>query len=151
MIDAANHYLIDTNILLRLNRPDDTDFLAIRKAIQILSARGSHFCYTPQNIVEFWNACTRPSRRNGYGLSIVDTQKRTQEIERVFKLLESNERIYPEWRRLVETHAVSGVQVHDAHLVAAMRIHGVSYILTLNTRDFMRYPGITVQHPRDIV
>ncbi|SRR5581483_10165266 len=147
----ANYYLVDTNILLRLNRPDDIDFPAIRAAIKILRTRGFRFCYTPQNIVEFWNACTRPSRQNGYGLSIADTQKRIHEIEIAFELLESNEKIYPEWRRLVETHSVSGIQVHDAHLVAAMQVHDVSFLLTLNTRDFMRYPGITVLHPRDIV
>jgi hypothetical protein len=45
----------------------------------------------------------------------------------------------------------SGVQVHDARLVAAMLVHEVTYLLTLNKRDFMRYPGITVEHARDVV
>ena len=47
--------------------------------------------------------------------------------------------MYTEWRRLVLTFNVSGVQVHDARLVAAMKEHGVTHILTLNTTDFMRY------------
>jgi hypothetical protein len=31
-----------------------------------------------------------------------------------------------------------GVQVHDARLVAAMKVHGVTRILTINIRDFSR-------------
>ena len=40
---------------------------------------------------------------------------------------------------LVIDYRVSGVQVHDARLVAAMLAHGVTHILTFNTADFARY------------
>lgn len=43
--------------------------------------------------------------------------------------------------------AVSGVRVHDARLVAAMLVHGVGHVLTLNEADFRRYDGITVVEP----
>lgn len=57
--------------------------------------------------------------------------------------------MYPEWRRLVVAHGVRGVQVHDARLAAAMRVHGVGRILTLNGADFARYAdeGVAVVHP----
>jgi predicted nucleic acid-binding protein len=55
--------------------------------------------------------------------------------------------VYPEWRQLVVMVGVSGVQVHDARLAAVMRVHGLSHILTFNTTDFARYPGITALHP----
>jgi predicted nucleic acid-binding protein len=45
---------------------------------------------------------------------------------------------------------VSGVQVHDARLVAAMRVHGVKSILTFNDRDFTRYTDIDAVHPRSV-
>jgi predicted nucleic acid-binding protein len=51
----------------------------------------------------------------------------------------------------VVAHSVAGVQVHDARLVAAMLVHGVLRLLTLNDRDFGRYSGISVVHPRDVV
>jgi len=35
-------------------------------------------------------------------------------------------------------------------LVAAMHVHGVTHLLTLNVRDFARYPGITVVHPQTL-
>jgi predicted nucleic acid-binding protein len=58
--------------------------------------------------------------------------------------------IYPEWRRLVVTHSVSGVQVHDAHIVAAMNVYGIRSLLTFNGPDFIRYPEIHVIHPNDL-
>ncbi len=45
-------------------------------------------------------------------------------------------------------HSVRGVQVHDARLAAAMRVHGIPYILTFNGSDFERYSGIGIADPR---
>ena len=35
-------------------------------------------------------------------------------------------------------------------LVAVMRVHGLTHILTLNTQDFRRYPGIVAVHPQEV-
>jgi predicted nucleic acid-binding protein len=60
--------------------------------------------------------------------------------------------VYPEWYRLVSQFNVSGVQVHDARLVAVMRVHQISHILTFNTADFARYSpeGMTAVEPRSV-
>ena len=55
------------------------------------------------------------------------------------------------WKQLVVRHAVLGVQVHDARLVALMQAHNVTHILTLNPGDFHRYPGITAISPTDLL
>ncbi len=143
-------YLADTNILLRLIKSNDPEFLLVRRAVHALKARGERLCYVPQNIVEFWNVCTRPADRNGYGLSPREADERARLVDRTFTLLPENELIHPEWRRLALDHAVSGSQVHDARLVAAMHVHGVTHILTFNVRDFARYPDITVVHPQTL-
>ncbi len=49
--------------------------------------------------------------------------------------LQDNRAVYREWRRLVVEHRISGVQVHDARLAAAMYAHGLTHILTANTGD----------------
>lgn len=59
--------------------------------------------------------------------------------------------IYSVWESLVIQHRVSGKTTHDARLVAAMKVHGVTAILTFNAADFARYPGIDVVHPADAV
>jgi predicted nucleic acid-binding protein len=41
---------------------------------------------------------------------------------------------------------VVGSRVYDRRLVAAMTVHGIGRILTINAEDFARY-GIEVIHP----
>lgn len=125
-------FLADTNVLLRLRQPNDPDYAVVRRALEALWARGEELCLTSQNLVEFWNVCTRPIASNGFGLTIHETDRRARLIEGRFRLLADNERVHAEWRRLVVAHSVTGVQVHDARLVAAMLVHGVTNLLTLN-------------------
>jgi len=40
--------------------------------------------------------------------------------------------------------------VHDARLAAAMLVHGIGHILTLNVADFSRYSGLTAVHPSSV-
>lgn len=58
--------------------------------------------------------------------------------------------VHEEWRRLLIDRGVSGVQVHDTRLVAAMRVHGVDRILTFNTKDFARFTEIKAVHPGEV-
>ncbi len=147
---AFNAHLLDTNILLRLSRHDDPEQVHINTAIERLIVAGADLCYTPQNVVEFWNVFTRPRERNGFGLTTAEADRGAALIERQFTLLPDNERIYPEWRRLVVAYSISGTKVHDARLVAAMKVHAITHVLTLNTSDFARYSGITAVHPREL-
>ncbi|HEY5141043.1 MAG TPA: type II toxin-antitoxin system VapC family toxin, partial [Methylococcales bacterium] len=129
---------MDTNVLLRLSDRTHPLHPSIRATMQKLRHDGHRLQITPQNCVEFWNVATRPSNRNGFGLSPNSAHQLLRLIERLFSLLPDMPTMYTEWRRLVLTFNVSGVQVHDARLVAAMKEHGVTHILTLNTTDFVR-------------
>jgi predicted nucleic acid-binding protein len=144
---ALPAYLLDTNILLRIARRDDPDHAIVDGALARLAVGGSVLCYTHQNIAEFWNVATRPIDRNGFGLKIADVDVEVRAIEQGMVLLPDSEAIYHEWRRLVVTYAVSGVKVHDARLAAAMKIHRITHLLTLNPADFARYDHIIVVHP----
>jgi len=120
-------------------------------ALDRLIADGSDLCYVPQNIVELWTVLTRPRAVNGFGLSIAEADREVFLLERQFTLLPDNGRIHGVWRRLVVDHGVSGKQVHDTRLVAAMIVHGVTHLLTLDAGDFSRFPEITAVHPRALV
>ncbi len=78
------------------------------------------------NLAEFWNACTRPADRNGYGLTPQETDRRARLFEAKLRLVPDSLAIHQEWRKLLVVHNVSGIQVHDAHLVAAMRSRRVA-------------------------
>lgn len=140
-------YLIDSNILIRWVQPDHPEFQSVRWAIQHLEDSEETLCYTSQNLGEFWNVMTRPADRNGYGLTAEGALARAQVLESKFQLLPDGLAVHLEWRRLLVFHAVCGVQVHDARLVASMHVHGVKRILTFNTRDFTRFTDIEAIHP----
>lgn len=142
--------LVDTNILLRITRRSDPQHKLVDTALARLAGQGTTLYYTHQNIAELWNAMTRPIDRNGLGLSIAETEREVRVIEGGMVLLPDNEAVYREWRRIVVRYTVSGVQVHDARLAAAMYVHSVSHILTLNVADFSRFDGLTALHPDSV-
>jgi predicted nucleic acid-binding protein len=137
-------YLVDTNVLLRFAERVHPLHPTVRLAVRRLRANGHQLRATAQNFVEFWNVATRPAQRNGFGLTPSDADRLLRLLERLFLLLPDAPGVYPEWRRLAVSFGISGVQVHDARLVAAMAVHGVTHILTFNTVDFARYAAIGI-------
>lgn len=143
-------FLVDTNLLLRsidLAHPMNT--VAI-KALTTLRGQGEQLCIIPQNLIEFWNVYTRPLEKNGLGRTPLEAEVEVKQLKTFFLLLSDTAAIYPQWERLVVTHAVRGVNVHDTRLVAAMLVHGLTHILTFNTGDFTRFSEITAVHPTAI-
>jgi len=83
-------------------------------------------------------------------LTAAEAEREVQAIESGMSLLPDSEAVYREWRRIVVQYGVSGVQVHDARLAAAMYVHAVNHILTMNVTDFSRFKGLTAVHPDSI-
>lgn len=146
-------YLVDTNVLLRFLHTADVSYPIVRSAVDELWTNSHELKTTSQNLTEFWNASTRPTDRNGYGLGTSKANQLLQRAENLFPLLPDSPAIYLEWRRLVVQYSVSGVQAHDARLVAAMISHEVTHILTFDTEDFARYKpeGIVAVNPTDVL
>ena len=132
-------YLIDTNVLLRVARHTDENHPIVQAAVRELQANDHLLQTTLQNFAEFWNVLTRPTNRNGFGFTPSETDGLLQDLEEFFPLLPDSPVVYPVWRQLIVKYRVSGVQVHDARLVATMLVHDVRHILTFNTQDFTRY------------
>lgn len=145
-------YLADTNVLLRFSRHDDPRYQIVQDIVHKLGAEAHQLRTTSQNFAEFWNVATRPANQNGFGHTIFETEQLLLGLEKFFRLLPDSPDVYPEWKRLVVKYDVSGVQVHDARLVAAMIAHNVKHILTFNVTDFQRYTdeGIEVVNPATV-
>ena len=62
-------------------------------------------------------------------------------------ILPDHPAIYAEWRKLVVIHSVSGKQVHDTRIAAAMNVFGISQLLTFNVGDFKRFQNISIIDP----
>ena len=143
-------YLADTNILVRAVHKSDPNFRLARGSLKLLVGRGHTLCLVAQNIIEFWSVCTRPVDANGLGFSIARTRRYVLHLESSMDFLPDTPAIYTEWLRLVTAQPVTGRQVHDARIVAAMKVHGLSNILTFNVSDFKRYPQINAVHPERV-
>ena len=145
-------YLVDTNVLLRFSRLRNPRYQISRDAVHKLEADGHQLQTTLQNFAEFWNVSTRPTERNGFGRTPVETDELLQDLEKAFFLLSDSADVYREWRRLVVKYKVLGVQVHDARLAASMIAHNVTRILTFNVTDFERYKpeGIMAVNPATV-
>jgi predicted nucleic acid-binding protein len=142
--------LADSNIFLRSIQPGHPQHAGADRAITHLLAAGDEVCVVPQNLYEFWSVATRPIAQNGLALPVARVSTELARLKRLFTLLPDTPAILPEWERLVVTHSVLGRNAHDARLVAAMLVHGVTHLLKFDDGDFRRFAGITVLTPASI-
>lgn len=138
--------LFDTNILLRWTQKHHPHSVIAVRALKALRSRDEELHIAPQNVVEFWAVATRPFSHNGLGLTTEQTTAEIESLKSFFGLLPELP-LQEEWQRIVTQYRVSGKSVHDARLVAAMSVHGISEILTFNVQDFIRYTEISVLDP----
>ncbi len=147
-------YLVDTSILMRLANTTDPSHAVAAQAVLTLHRRGEELRTAPQNLVEFWNAATRPTTANGLGLAPPDAELKVASFESTYPILPETPDIFPAWKTLVRAAGVVGKQTHDARLVAVCQVYGVTHILTFNVSHFTRLaafcPGIAVVHPGSV-
>jgi len=141
--------LVDTNLLTRASDATHQHHPIASGAISAITARGDTPCLVPQNLYEFWVVCSRPSSDNGLGMDTDLIVRRINDLKGAFDLLDETPAFRPTWEALVAQYKVQGKSAHDARLVAAMKVHGLTTILTFNKQHFVRYDGITVLSPED--
>lgn len=142
--------LLDSNILLRYANPLDLMHARTESALNAFLAGGSTVCIVPQNLYEFWVVATRPANANGLALTTDQAAHHLASFQRAFTLLTDPPGLFREWESLVRTNKIQGKPSHDARIVAAMRLHGITQILTFNTADFTRFPGLTPIEPANV-
>jgi predicted nucleic acid-binding protein len=147
-------YLVDTSVLGRLANTADPFYSVALRAVTELHQAGETLHSTPQVLIEFRNAATRPLAVNGLGLEPAAAEEKAALFEAAFPLLPDTPDVYPTWKSLVHAGGVIGKQVHDARIVAVCRVHGVTNLLTFNVAHFTRLanlePGLTVVDPASI-
>jgi predicted nucleic acid-binding protein len=122
----------------------------VARSLAVLRRRGDELKVIAQNLIEVWAVATRPIANNGLGITVAQAAQELTKLKTLFGILPDTADILPEWEQLVVKHQVLGKQVYDARLVAAMKVHNVTHLLTFNTDDFKRYDGITVVDPTDV-
>ena len=131
---------VDTNVLVYAAAPGAPLHPSARAAL-VRYGGAETLCLSRQVLREFVAVLTRPQ---------VWAQARTPAaaadaalvLEQRFDVLEDGPLV---WERLVELcrgFAFGGRQVHDANIVATMRAHGETRLLTFNTGDYRRFVGL---------
>ena len=143
--------LVDTNVVLRSAQVTHPQYEAADRTVQRLIERKETLVIVPQIIYEFWAVATRPLDRNGLGFTSESTEREISKLERLFVVINDDPKILPRWRQLVLQYDVKGKAAHDARLVAAMDVHGISSLLTFNKADFARYEEISALTPEEIL
>jgi predicted nucleic acid-binding protein len=142
--------LVDTSLLVRALQPQHPLCVVAKNAIDRLRLKQRRLYVVPQNLVELWVVATRPVGENGLGMSIAEALTELTRVKTFFALLPETEEIFPAWERLVTEYRISGKPAHDARLVAAMLVHGLTSVLTFDKTGFTRYAGIDVVHPATV-
>lgn len=144
-------YLLDTNVVMRFCNSSDVQYSLAVDAISRLLAQEDECLLTAQVLVEFWVVATRPIEVNGLGWSVEQTRSIINQLLERFPLLEETSQIFPNWLNLVANSKVMGKRTHDARIIAAMLVHGVTHLLTFNPTDFAITSSIIITHPQELV
>lgn len=134
---SAEVVFVDTNVLL-----DATDRARPRHAAaRRLIERPSRLVFSAQIVREYLAAATRPPDVDGLGLDVEHALENVAEFRRVIRLLPEEKPLLTALLSLMRRVPVRGKTVHDALVVATMRVHRVSDLVTANPDDFARFAG----------
>jgi len=142
--------LVDSNVLIAYAEKTHVHHERVRNKLRELIISNDELLYTSQGLREFWAAVTRSPNRTrnpGMGLSIDEAKAHLQKVKELFvPLFVNDEEALKEWESLVETYSTKDIKVHDANIVASMRVGGISHLMTINVDDFKKY-GIDIIEP----
>ena len=92
--------LVDTSVLGRLATTSSAPLEAVDAPLELHRLKEvAHL--TPQNLVEFRNAATRPKGVNGLGLTVAEAEAKSAVFESSMPLLPETPDIYPAWKSMV--------------------------------------------------
>ena len=122
------------------------------RAVNTLLLNGHELGHTPQSRRETWSVATRPTSVNGLGADPSQANTLLEMLSASIEFWDDIPGISDEWRRLVISLDVRGLQVHDANHAAAALCHGATQVLTLNVPDFIRFEkfGLRPMSPQSI-
>lgn len=141
-------YLVDTNIFIYATDQDSKFHGPAKSFVSKCMSDDETWCFTWVNIFEYLRVTTHPAVFNK-PMSSEEAEKNISSflsLPQVEILLEGKS-FFEVYKELVlETGQVSGNLVHDAHIAALMRQHGVKKIYTLDIQ-FKVFPYLEVVNP----
>lgn len=144
--NPADLALLDTNILVYAEQRRQPQHEAA-KMLRDRALRGEiPACISPQVLSEFFAVITRFGGAPLSPQEAVDEVKKYYRAKRLIKIYPGTN-IIERVLALLEAHPVTGLNIHDLHLVATMLENGVTRIYTFNVRHFAPFSEIEVLTP----
>lgn len=141
-LTAGDILFADTNIFLiatdRGRRGHQEAGILIAKAHRA----GIHLTCSGQVLREYLVVATRAPENNGLGLSPADALANVDAFLEHVVFHEETEDVAGLLRGIIRAGEVTGKRIHDANIVATLRAHGLSILLTENAADFRGFPDI---------
>jgi predicted nucleic acid-binding protein len=134
----AGKVFCDTNIILRAYHDVFPQHLAVKATFDRLLADDSDLWISRQVIREYLVQVTHP-RTFVTPLTSDQAVQHISNILQTCQVVDETSATTSMLLTLLRDYSVSGKQVHDANIVAAVLANGIDTLLTLNTADFKRY------------
>jgi len=134
----AGKVFCDTNIILRAYHDVFPQHPSVKATFDRLLADGSDLWISRQVIREYLVQVTHPRTFT----TPLTGEQAVQQVSNILKtcyVADEASTTTDTLLMLLRGYSVSGKQVHDANIVAAMLANGIDTLLTLNTADFKRY------------
>ena len=141
VLTQGSAVFVDTNLLIYATFPSSPFHPAARIRLTDLERQGTVLWTSRQVLREFPSATTRPG-------AIMPAPARSsleqvvQQFEAEFQVANEDSSVTARLLKLVQAKTIQGKQIHDANIVATMEHFGISWLLTHNTSDFVRYSQI---------
>lgn len=138
---------VDTNLLVYAHREDSPWHAGATQSIAVLTDSPSSWAIPWPCLHEFLSIVTHPrvfKTPTPMALALAQVEAWTESSDLV--LLSEGPEYWKDIRGVLVASQVSGPRVHDAHIAALCRYHGVEEIWSAD-RDFGRFSGIRVRNP----
>jgi predicted nucleic acid-binding protein len=141
MATMGARVFVDTNVLLRAIIPRMSLHVAAETLIQRLWSDDVELWISRQVIREYLVQATHPNSFTP-SLTVAQVMQQMEIIQTLFRIADETQEVTTQLIKLLQTHPVSGKQVHDTNLVATMLVYGIDTLATINVTDFNRFAGL---------
>lgn len=140
---AGDILFLDTNILLTATDVSRKGNIKARNIFKASLDIGFHLCLSGQVVREYLVVATRDMELNGLGLEPDAALSNIENFRKRMVLLEETEAVTGHLVTLVREHSLVGSRIHDANIVATMRAHSISKLITDNPKDFSKFTEVS--------
>lgn len=141
---GTDRVFVDSNVLVAVTDTARAVY-ADSKAFLDSCIKGKYRAFASGQVFrEYAVVVTRPKGVNGLGLPPDQAAANIRAFLKMVQVLEETYESLDELIRLIQAHDLKGKRIHDANMIAVMRVNGLQAIKTWNPADFRCFDGIEV-------